>query len=261
MACIDDVILDDDASEAALTHVPTGRDALLILAFLKDQDYGIRLSEERTALTEQTIEAKNIVPAFDPDGNIMMSNNWIMKKSLTREDVEMYDTKIHEFADAFFKYVKADQQSKEKSEKASTETKKRRHSTDQDENDEENMQPSGERSVKPKVTMEYHNPENLEKFIKELKIIYLEMDMTKKDAEEELKETKRNFTRFMEKYDRDPKRAHPDLTECERASLAQVDPDVNLEEEEFYLHHRGEWPSRIPRKVSVVHGEHVDRHG
>ena len=79
MACIDDVILDDDAPEAALTHVPTGRDALLILAFLKDQDYGIRLSEERTALTEQTIEAKNTVAAFDPDGNIMMSNNWIMK--------------------------------------------------------------------------------------------------------------------------------------------------------------------------------------
>ena len=37
MACIDDVILDDDESEAALTHVPAGRDALLILAFLKDK--------------------------------------------------------------------------------------------------------------------------------------------------------------------------------------------------------------------------------
>ena len=117
MACIDDVILDDDASEAALTHVPTGRDALLILAFLKDQDYGIRLSEERTALTEQTIEAKNIVAAFDPDGIIIMINNWIMKKSLAREDVEMYNTKIHEFANAFFKYVNPDQQSKEQSEK------------------------------------------------------------------------------------------------------------------------------------------------
>ena len=45
IARIDDVILDDDESEAALTHVPAGRDALLILAF---QDYGIRLSEERT---------------------------------------------------------------------------------------------------------------------------------------------------------------------------------------------------------------------
>ena len=144
MACIDDVILDDDASEAALAHVPTGRDALLILAFLKDQDYGIRLSEERTALTEQTIEAKNIVAAFDSDGNIIMSNNWIMKKNLGREDVEMYTSKIQEFADVFFKYVNTDQQNNEKSEKdTSTETKKRRHSTDQDENDEENMEPSG----------------------------------------------------------------------------------------------------------------------
>ena len=116
MACIDDVILDEDTSEAALTHVPTGRDALLILAFLKDQGYDIRPSEERTALAEQTIEAKNIVAAFDPDGNIIMSNNWIMKKNLGREEIEMYNSKIQEFADAFFKYVNTDQQNKEKSE-------------------------------------------------------------------------------------------------------------------------------------------------
>ena len=32
-----------------------------------------------------------------------------------------------------------------------------------------------------------------------------------KDAEEEVEETKRNFIRFMEKYNRDPKRAHPKL--------------------------------------------------
>ena len=44
------------------------------------------------------------------------------------------------------------------------------------------MEPSGERSVKPKVTMEYRNPENLEEFIKEFKEIYLEIDMNKKDA-------------------------------------------------------------------------------
>ena len=69
---------------------------LLTLAFLKDQDC-IRLSEERTTLTEQTIEAKNIVAAYEPDGSTMMSNNWIMKKLLSREDVEMYDTKIREF--------------------------------------------------------------------------------------------------------------------------------------------------------------------
>ena len=43
----------------------------------------------------------------------MMSNNWIMKKNLGREDVEMYNRKIQEFADAFFKYVNNDQQNME----------------------------------------------------------------------------------------------------------------------------------------------------
>ena len=256
MACIDDVILDDEASEAALTHVPTGRDALLILAFLKDQDYDIRLSEERTALTEQTIEARNIVTAFDPEGNIIMSNSWITKKNLGREDIEMYTSKIQEFADAFFKHVNNDHQNKKKSEKdTSTEAKKRRRSTDQDEVEEEKMEPSGERSVKPKVTMEYHTPENLDEFIQELKEIYLKIVMSKKDAEEELVETKRNLIRFMEKYNKDPKGAHPTLTECERASLAHVDPDVNLEEEEFYFHHRGECPTMDEcRKAQPVSG-------
>ena len=98
-ACIDDVILDDDESQAALTHVPAGRDALLILAFLKDQDYVWHPTLRRAnSLTEQTIEAKNIVAAYAPYG-ITMSNNWIMKKLLSREDVEMYDTKMRDFAD------------------------------------------------------------------------------------------------------------------------------------------------------------------
>ena len=185
-----------------------------------------------------------------------MSNSWIMKKNLGREDIEMYTSKIQEFADAFFKHVNNDHQNKEISEKdTSTETKKRRHSTDQDEVEEENMEPSGQRSVKPKVTMEYHNPENLDEFIQELKEIYLKIEMSKKDAEEELVETKRNFIRFMEKYNKDPKGAHPKLTECERASLAHVDPDVNLEEEEFYFRRRGECPTMDEyRKAQPVSG-------
>ena len=212
MACIDNVILDDEASEAALTHAPTGRDAFWILAFLKDQDYDIRLSEERTALTDQTTEARNIVTAFDSEGTIIMSNSWIMKKNLGREDIEMYNSKIQEFADAFFKHVKNDHQNKERSEKdTSTETKKRRHSTDQDEVEEENMELCKERSVKPKVTMEYPNPENLDEFIQELQEIYLKIEMSKK--EEELVETKKNFLHFMEKYNKDPRTPHPKLTE------------------------------------------------
>ena len=211
----------------------------MILAFLKDQD--IRLSEERTALTDKTIEARNIVAAFERDGSLMASNKWMMKKHLDHEDYEMYDTKIREFADAFFNYVNSTKHNKEKY--TSSETKKRRHSTDPDSTEGEMMEPSGERSVKPKVIVEYHNSENLDEFIQELKEIYLETDMNKKDAEEELAGTRENLTRFMNQFNKDPRRAHPNLTECERASLAHVDPDVNLGEEEFYFPHRGECPT------------------
>ena len=101
--------------------------------------------------------------------------------------------------------------------------------------------------------MEYRNTENLDEFIKELKGIYLEIEMSKKDAEEELTETKRNFLRFMEKYNKDPRRAHPKLTECERASLAHVDPDVNLREEEFYFRLEENVP---PWTSTGMHSQH-----
>ena len=237
MACI------DDESEAALTHVPAGRDALLILAFLKDQDYGIRLSEERTALTDKTIEARNIVAAFEPDGSLMASNKWIMKKNLSYEDYEMYDTKIREFADAFFNYVNSTKHSKEKD--TSSETKKRRHSTDQDEAEEETMEPSGERSVKPKVIVKYHNSENLEEFIQELKGIYLETDLNKKDAEEELAETKANLSRFMNKFNKDP-RSSSQLDRVRESLIGTC--RSNLGEEEFYFPHRGECPTMDEHK-------------
>ena len=131
--------------------------------------------------------------------------------------------------------------SKEKD--TSSETKKRRHSTDQGETEGEMMEPSGERSVKPKVIVEYHNSENLDEFIQELKEIYLETDLNKKGAEEELAGARENLTRFMNQFNKDPRRAHPNLTECDRASFAHVDPDVNLGEEEFYFPHRGECPT------------------
>ena len=44
-----------------------------------------------------------------------------MKKHPSYEDFEMYDTKICEFADAFFSYVNSDKHSKEKD--TSSETK------------------------------------------------------------------------------------------------------------------------------------------
>ena len=56
-------------------------------------------------------------------------------------------------------------------------------------------------------------------------------------------ETKATLSHFMNKFNKDPRRAHPNLTECERASLAHVDPDVNLGEEEFYFPHQGQCPT------------------
>ena len=53
---------------------------------------------------------------------------------------------------------------------------------------------------------------------------------------------------FLSLYNKDPRRAHPNLTERERASLAHVDPDVNLGEEEFYFPHRGECPTMDEHK-------------
>ena len=55
MACVNDIVYDDQESDAALAHVPKGRDALLILAFARDKQYNIRVTEERTALSENTI--------------------------------------------------------------------------------------------------------------------------------------------------------------------------------------------------------------
>ena len=104
----------------------------------------------------------------------LMAASW---RATSGSYYEMYDTKIREFADAFFTYLNSTKHNKEKDN--SSETKKRRHSTDQDST--EMMEPSGERSVKPKVIVENHNSVNLEEFIQELKGIYLEIDMNKKD--------------------------------------------------------------------------------
>ena len=88
MACVEDIIYDDQESDAALTHVPKGRDALLILAFTRDNQYNIRVTEERAALSENTIDPCSIVAAFDTDGQRLLSSYWIMKKNLDKDDRE-----------------------------------------------------------------------------------------------------------------------------------------------------------------------------
>ena len=52
-------------NQTALTHVPKGRDAWLILAFARDNQYNIRITEERTALSEYTIDPCSIIAACD----------------------------------------------------------------------------------------------------------------------------------------------------------------------------------------------------
>ena len=57
MARIDDIIYDDQESAAALTHVPKGRDALLILAFARDNQHNIRITEELPCQNTPSIHA------------------------------------------------------------------------------------------------------------------------------------------------------------------------------------------------------------
>ena len=103
MACIDGY--DDQESDAALAHVPKGRDALLILAFTQDNQYNIRITEERIALSEYTIDPCSIIAAFDTDGQPLMHSHWIMKKNLDHDDREQCEPKIQEFAEHFFKHI------------------------------------------------------------------------------------------------------------------------------------------------------------
>lgn len=61
--------------------------------------------------------------------------------------------------------IQKDKSEKDKPEKdKSIETKKRRHSTDLEDQDDERMESDRERSVKHKVTVEFHSIDNLREF-------------------------------------------------------------------------------------------------
>ena len=154
----------------------------------------------------------------------------------------MYETKIVEFADHFFAHINANKTNKNQSEKeSSTEARKRRHSTDQDEEEEEEKMESKEgRTVKQKVILELHNPDNLSQFIQEFAQVTLDRDTNKTDAAEELKTIQENFRDFMARCNANPRNVHPDLNETELTSLAHVNPDTNFDEEEFHFHHQHE---------------------
>ena len=66
--------------------------------------------------------------------------------------------------------------------------------------------------VKVKVIVEPPNQANVAAFNREFRDTYLDREMSKADAAKELAEIQQSFTEFMERYNTDPKRTHPDLT-------------------------------------------------
>ena len=82
--------------------------------------------------------------------------------------------------------------------------------------------------------MEYLNPNNLAE---------LNRDMSKTEAEEEIKTTKASFKDFVQRCEQDPQNVHKDLNQCEIDSLKLVDPDAHVDEEVLYSRHRSNKPS------------------
>ena len=81
--------------------------------------------------------------------------------------------------------------------------------------------------------------------------------MTKIDAAAEFLDIQQSFTAFMERCTEDPRKVHPDLTDCELRSLAHVNPDENIEDEEFYFEHASTPPTmeefRAAQDPSGIH--------
>ena len=111
--------------------------------------------------------------------------------------------------------------------------------------------------VKVKVIVEPPNPANLTELNQEFQEIYLDRDMSKADAARELVDIQQSFTKFMERYHKDPTNAHKDLTDCELRSLAHVNPDENIEDDEFYFEHASAHPTmeefRAARTLRGIH--------
>ena len=87
------------------------------------------------------------------------------------------------------------------------------------------------------------NPANVTEFNQEFQDTYLDREMSKADAAKQL------FTMFMERYRTDPKKAHKGLTDCEMRSLAHVNPDENIEDDEFYFEHASGHPTMEEGRV------------
>ena len=160
----------------------------------KESHCGIKITGERTALTDQQIHPQNIIATFNAEGQIIQNNFWVMGKHLKSEDAEQYEIKH------FHAHVNATQSEKE----SPTETKKRRHSTDPKGDDQEPMEASRKRSVKHKVTVEFNGPTTMEEFNNDFKEAYLDKDMDKEEAKKEFASSKKEFRELLERYGEDP---------------------------------------------------------
>ena len=91
--------------------------------------------------------------------------------------------------------------------------------------------------------MENLNLDNLADVNEELQQVYLDRDMVKTEAEEELKITKASFKDFMQRYEQDPQNLHKGLKQCEIDFLKHFDPDLRVDEEVFYSRRRSNKPT------------------
>ena len=105
------------------------------------------------------------------------------------------------------------------------------------------MESDAERSVKPKVTMEFNHRKNVQNFNDEFIEAYLHKDMDKKQAQKELAAARIEFRELIGRYYDDPASLRTDLSACEIDSLAHIDPEFTYSEEDFYYHETGSHPT------------------
>ena len=217
----------------------------MILAFVKNNPYAFRLSEERTVLTERTINTSDIIAAFGAEGQILQFSYQILRKHFSKEDKESTRPRSRSSLNTSSHTSMPTRQPR---------TNQRRSHASRPESDgipRINMKKKKKRKWNlRKVILELHNPDNLSRFIQKFAEVTLDRDMTKIGAAEELKTIQENFREFMPRYNVNPRNVHPDVNETEQRSLAHVNPDANFDEEEFYFHHQHEKPTREERRAA-----------
>ena len=232
LACIDDILYDDAPAEQVWQYAPKGRDALLILAFDQDNDYNLHSTGERIILTEKTIQSSNIVAMFDGDGEMIMQNTRILKTCMSKDDKEAVDTTIPEFAANFYHWISTTKDDSGHDSREQSENKKRRHSGG---HEDEDMQSTDDRSVKPKVSiLDFLIQDEVENFHNDFNQEYFSRSISKTEARAEFLKFSDQFKHLMASFKKNPDGLKDKLSEGKLRSLRHVDPKANFPELEFY---------------------------